>query len=54
MFNYSIFEMCVDWEKNWDELEDVSYGELFDDEYLILCYIVFYVVVVLGYKDVVY
>lgn len=54
ILNHSIFEMCVDWEKNWDELEDVSYGELFDDQHLILCHTALHAAVASGHKDVVY
>ena len=54
MLNHSIFEMCIDWETNWDELEDVSYGELFDDKHLILCHTALHAAVASGHKDVVY
>lgn len=50
--NRSIFEMCIDWEGNWDEL--VSYGELFDDKHLILCHTALHAAVASGHKDVVY
>ena len=54
IFNHSIFEMCIDWETNWDELEDISYGEWFDDKHLILCHTALHAAVVSGHKDVVY
>jgi len=55
MLNHSIFEMCIDWEGNWDELEGVSlYGELFDDKHLILCHTALHAAVASGHKDVVY
>ena len=54
MLNHSTLEMCIDWETNWDELEDVSYGELFDDNHLILCHTALHAAVASGHKDVVY
>jgi len=52
ILNHSTFEMCIDWEGNWDEL--VSYGELFDDKHLILCHTALHAAVASGHKDVVY
>ncbi|XP_078383525.1 uncharacterized protein LOC144666041 [Oculina patagonica] len=52
-FHLSIFEMCIDWERNWEELEGVNFGELFDDKHLILCHTALHAAVASGHKDVV-
>ena len=53
MFNRSSFEVCIDWEKHWEELEGVSIGELFDDKHLIFCYTALHAAVVSGHKSIV-
>ena len=55
MLNHrGIFGMCIDWERNWEELEGVSYGELFDDKHFILCHTALHAAVASEHKDVVY
>ncbi len=52
VFNSSLsFEKCVDWELNWEELEDIE--ELFDDKHLILCETALHSAVVSGHSNVV-
>ena len=49
-FNKSFFEMCVDWEKNWEE---VNVGELFDDRHLMFCHSALHTAVASGHDKVV-
>ena len=44
---------AVDWERQWEELEDDGIGELFDDKHLILCQTALHAAVASGHKNVV-
>ncbi|KAL9988507.1 hypothetical protein ACROYT_G002961 [Oculina patagonica] len=47
------FHRCIDWERNWEELEGVVIGELFDDKHLILCHTALHAAVASRHKHVV-
>lgn len=44
---------AVDWERQWEELEDDGIGELFDDKHLILCQTALHAAIASGHKNVV-
>ncbi|KAJ7372338.1 hypothetical protein OS493_019783 [Desmophyllum pertusum] len=51
VFNHSLInKMCIDLERNWEELGDVTFGELFDDKHLILCHTALHAAVASGQR----
>ena len=50
-FHLSVLESCIDWERNWEELETV--GELFDDKHLILCHTALHAAAESGHENIV-